>query len=71
MHFDMFYFILYIFLKHWLRLTKFISQPTHENTELHNLQDTESKGEKKKVCPQEEGTMGLDSLGVWHVVWLF
>lgn len=24
------------------------------------------KVRKKKVCPQEEENMGLDSLGIWH-----
>lgn len=70
MHFGIFYFFLHIFLKCWLRPTEFISPPTHGNTALHNRQETESKGEKKRVG-LDSTAMGLDSLGIWHVVWLF
>lgn len=61
------------FLKIWLRLTTFILQPTNGslwkilNYTTFKKPRTESKGEKKRACPQEKKNMGLDFLGILYV----
>lgn len=55
--------------------TKFISQPT--NGSLWKIQNSKTSKdprkwrEKESMPTEKKGTMGLDFLGILHVVWLF